>query len=575
MLQKRIAPTQADNARMFLGMRNLPTVLAKMGYKNLRPGQDRCVTTVLQGLDLLAILPTAQGKSSVWMVPAMCLKLRVLVFAPLLALIQDQLDSARRRGLAAASLSGDNHDALNELTLNRWGEGEIQVLFCAPERMRSDDFKRAMARTCPDLVVIDEAHTIAEWGDTFRTSFSQFGTFIDAHPGIRSVIAMTATATEEVRDTIKEVVRIPTAREVVYMPKRENLSFSSTAFPLMPDGKSRNEQMVIRELAALIRKHGDTIIYCATTTNVESVYKQLADELGPEYPGIAYHGQLQPDYKKNAMHKFMHGQAVWAAATNAFGMGIDKATIRLVAYYDNPASIEDVVQGWGRGGRDGLPSLGIAYHSEKAYFTHVFLIRNTYPIASDVKNFYGYLRQHADANGDVSARPVDIAKDTKIDAGAISQMTTILEKLGCISKKKIDSDTLLIRWVAAEDDKAGGKRYGAYKTACEKVGKTVNGAWSVSREVLAKELGVSEETVHKNLSDWAKINLIAYSPPPKGNIYTVKRDISGIDFSYLDKRRKEKLAGLDKLMALLKLPDHEKADAIQQHFGVPTTGVAG
>ena len=262
----RIPSVKPDNLLFVKGLGQLRGALDKLGFEAMRPGQDACVRTALAGVDCIHLLPTSAGKTGTWLLPAIAHKWKVLVFSPLLALMQDQVEGMRNKGLAAVQLSGDQNDALNNLALQRWMSGDAQIMLTAPERIGSADFDRAMRACPPDYVVVDEAHTIAQWGESFRPAFARLGSFIDAHPKIRLVTAMTATATPDVLDAIRSTLKIPAAVVNCFMAPRENLHCSYLPFP--------GEGPALKKIAELARL-GSQIVYCVTTKDVEELHKAV------------------------------------------------------------------------------------------------------------------------------------------------------------------------------------------------------------------------------------------------------------------------------------------------------------
>lgn len=543
---------------MMQGAKKLPEVLKAFGYTALRPGgQSGIVRHVMGGADLLGIMPTSGGKSACWQVPAACHGWRVLVFCPLTALIQDQVQSARRKGLRASALSGQNTEEMNAMTLRQWEDNEIDIVFSVPERIRNDVFERVFRRAQPDMVVVDEAHTMVQWGDTFRTAFSALGTFIENLHDVKSVVALTATASGEVRDGITEILKLPDLPQKVFMHSRDNLKLHSAPFP----GAAQAEDEIARASAS-----GPTLVYCATQKNVERVGAALSKRMPAGKVGI-YHGGLPESYKQDAMNRFMSGQIVVMVATNAFGLGVDKADIRNLFHYDQPGGLDAWTQEVGRAARDGKDARIVTWHSEYATKLQTLFIKNTYPVESDVRGFFAYLQGATDINGEVNFRTKDIADALKTDSMTISTMTKILEKAGCLTKTKIDDETFIVRFLISDDDPRAGKQYPKYRVAIGKVSKALGGSYGFTLAALAKVLGVGDAAVRKNLNDFDKAGIIQMTPPEKGNTYKVRRSMDGLNLSHLSIRRAERMKDLDTFMRFLtSVPDAEKHEFVRRHF---------
>lgn len=519
---------------------------------------------------------TVTHNTATWLIPALCLKKRVLVFSPLIALIRDQVTGLQARGLSAVALAGDD-EATNNLALWRWTDGQAQIMFSVPERIGTDTFEQAMKMMSPEMVVVDEAHTIAQWGDTFRTSFQRIGSFIERFPSIETVTAMTATARPSVKEKILDTLRIqPTT--VAYLPPRENLRMSSSPFPMLAhDPKKPDEGRVLAELEKAIKERGKTLIYCATQKNVERLHSAMSAKMGSSYPGGAYHADLPPAYKDTTQHKFKIGEYKWIVATNAFGMGVDVPDIRNVYHYDQPGTVDACVQEWGRGGRDGEPTWCHSWYSEQARWLQGFFIKNTYPNSKDIGAFYEYVKRTADADGSMSGRTSEIAKALNCNDMMVSTMSRILEVKGCLTKTKIESDVVRIRWIceSSDVDKSAGKKYDKYKACCIENGKHDGDCYSICLIAYSRAMKVGADTVHDNLREWSKLGLIAYEPPPKGNVYKVKKGLIGVDFSEYDRQRKENMQSLDTLMKLMETPDDAKPEFLQTYFQVSASGSAG
>lgn len=542
---------------MLAGLKKLPAVLNQFGFERMRAGQEGIVRHVLGGADVLGILPTAGGKSATWQIPMVCHGWRALVFCPLTALIQDQVQGARALGIRAASLSGQNTDEMNALTLHQWEEGELDVVFSVPERIRGDAFTNTFRRYQPDLVVVDEAHTIAQWGDTFRTAFSALGGFLESLHKVKSVMALTATAGGGVADTICTVLRNPDVPRKVFLYKRDNLKLSAIQFP----GAAAAENEILRRM-----KDGPVLVYCATQKNVERIGSALAKRCPPGTVGV-YHGGLPESYKADAMNRFMSGHINLMIATNAFGMGINKADIRHVIHYDQPGGLEAWLQETGRGGRDGKPTWALTMYSDYATKLQTLFIKNTYPVESDVRRLFGHLQSMVDLNGEVNMRTKDLAAALDCDSMTISTMVKILESKGCVTKTKISDDVFIVKFLAGAEDPRGGKSYKRYREGVMRVGQHVNGTYAFTMEAAAQELKIGDTSVRTKLVEWDKVGLVQLVLPEKGNTYKVRKDMTGIDLSYLALRRSERLYELDTLMHfLINVPDEDRHEFCRRYF---------
>ena len=340
----RLAPDMNNYAK---GIRKLPEVLKRMGFSQLRAGQGEAIHSILKGIDTLVLLPTGAGKTATWLIPALCLDWSVVVFSPLLALIADQAQSCARREVKTGELSGDALTPTNSATLRAWADGSIQVMFTAPERLRSDEFQNAMEARTPDMVIVDEVHTLFEW-EGFR-QFHVLKSFIKNNPKIKVVAGLTATATKDAEKTIYDYLGTNHMNKVYVNTPRTNLRMRTSVMP----GMAELAKIVIAQ-----SKSGSGIVYCNTRSDVEEIAEAInllaPSEAGKPAKAVIYHGgDLQSSFKQANHGRFMSGESPIMVATNAYGMGIDKEDIRWVIHAGQPKSLEAYVQECGRGGRDG------------------------------------------------------------------------------------------------------------------------------------------------------------------------------------------------------------------------------
>jgi ATP-dependent DNA helicase RecQ len=324
------------------------TLRRVFGLTALRPGQAEVIERVLAGQNTLAVMPTGAGKSLCYQLPAVLRDTLTVVISPLIALMKDQCDMLQARGIAARQL----HSALDanarletEALLTR---GAVRVLFTTPERLADPRTLGLLQEQRVGLLVVDEAHCIAQWGHDFRPAF---GALRDARRalGRPPVLALTATAPLPVQREIAEALAIPRNGVLCHGVYRDNLRL---AVELPQTEQARREAI----LARLSATDGPAIVYCATVREATALQRQL---LQAERPGLTvglYHGKLPARERAAAQEAFMRGDCRVMVATNAFGMGIDKPDIRLVLHAQMPASIEAYVQEFGRAGRDGEPA---------------------------------------------------------------------------------------------------------------------------------------------------------------------------------------------------------------------------
>ncbi|KQP13306.1 hypothetical protein ASF43_18640 [Pseudorhodoferax sp. Leaf267] len=311
----------------------------------LRPGQRQVIERVLAGQSTLAIMPTGAGKSLCYQLPALMLPGCTLVVSPLIALMKDQCEKLRGHGVAAVEFNSSLDAEALAAAEAALADGSARIVLVTPERLADQDFLERMQRCDVSLAVIDEAHCISEWGHDFRPAFLQIGPALKAL-GAPPVLALTATAPPDTATEIARQLRIPKSGIVDTGAWRPNLVYSVEYL-------TRADEKLKRLMEVLQRCDEPGIVYTATVRAAEEVHTALAAR------GLSvglYHGKLNTAERTAAQEAFMAGTTRVMVATNAFGMGIDKADVRFVVHYQLPASLDAYYQESGRAGRDGLPA---------------------------------------------------------------------------------------------------------------------------------------------------------------------------------------------------------------------------
>lgn len=316
------------------------------GYESFRPGQAEVIESLLSGRDALAVMPTGAGKSLCYQIPGLVLNGVTLVISPLVSLMGDQVRALREAGAHSDYLNSTLSPSEQGLVMRRAMDGACQLLYIAPERLSDPRFVDFARRAAIPLVVVDEAHCVSQWGQDFRPSYLGIGAFIDQLPARPTVAALTATATERVRDDIVRLLGLHDPYRVVTGFDRPNLYFGVEQL-----GSKRKLARIVSFALDHSRESG--IVYCSTRKDVERVQEEL------ERAGVRatrYHAGLSVEERTRNQRAFIADDALVMVATNAFGMGIDKSNVRYVIHHNMPASIEAYYQEAGRAGRDGEPS---------------------------------------------------------------------------------------------------------------------------------------------------------------------------------------------------------------------------
>ena len=380
----RIQDLDGVPQRRYAGAREPDALLEHFGLDSFRPGQREAVLAALDGRDSLVVMPTGGGKSLCYQLPGIASEELTVVVSPLIALMADQYRRLRSAGHPVAMIASGMDAASVSRALADMRSGGVRIVLCSPERFASAPFLSALAERRVDLFVVDEAHCVSEWGHDFRPDYLRLRGVID-RLGSPTVMACTATATEQVAEEIVGRLGLRDPHILRAGFDRPNLSFD--VLTLEGTGSKARKQMLL-SMALSDAALRPAIVYCGTRRDVDEVSEQLRSE---GLLAVGYHAGMAADERAAAQHRFMAGDAEIVVATNAFGMGVDKADVRAVIHWAIPKSVEAYYQEVGRAGRDGQPARGILLSSRADLGRLINFIKNDAVETGDVLAFVGRL----------------------------------------------------------------------------------------------------------------------------------------------------------------------------------------
>jgi ATP-dependent DNA helicase RecQ len=419
------------------------------GFDAFRPGQREASEAALADRDVLVVMPTGSGKSLCYQLPALLRDDLTIVVSPLVALMQDQVEALRARGLGrqVALVNAQRSAADNARVLEAAAEGRLKLLYVAPERFASPGFAERLRTAEVGLFVVDEAHCVSQWGHDFRPDYFRLADaarFVDA----RAVVASTATATPQVATDIVRRLRLRDPLRVATGFDRPNLSFA-VAHPTSHEKRAMLLEALGRDTAL------PAIVYAGTRAGSEELAELIAGELGE--PALAYHAGLDRQARASTQRRFLADEVRVVVATNAFGMGVDKPNVRTVVHASVPASLEAYYQEAGRAGRDGAPAhaLLLAERRDKALHVH-FIRREEVPEERPAR----LAKALGDAAGDGGRYSVELSAlraSVGADGDQLRALIGHLARAGVVEPAPAPPDRAAGRLVAPFDGRAAGR----------------------------------------------------------------------------------------------------------------------
>ncbi|MCH8045666.1 MAG: RecQ family ATP-dependent DNA helicase [Planctomycetes bacterium] len=530
--------------------------LGRFSLSEFRPGQRQVIETIMSGRDCLCVMPTGAGKSLCYQLPAIALGGLTLVVSPLIALMKDQVDQLQAQGIRASLINSTLGGDEQQRRLQQMVAGEFELMYVVPERFRSPRFIEAI-ESCPlKLLAIDEAHCVSEWGHDFRPDYARLGQY-RRKLGNPPTIALTATATATVRADIVKLLGLNVPEIFVTGFTRDNLHLQVSR----PRRSSDKDDELI---AFLDENPGTGIVYASSRKRCEDVAKTICSRSGRR--AEPYHAGMMNDDRRAAQDRFMSGQSEIVVATNAFGMGIDKANVRFVVHYNMPGNLESYYQEAGRAGRDGLPSQCRLFYTSNDRYIHEFFIESAYPQREIVLQVYEYL---IDQNQDPIRRTQQQIKEElglPVGSEGVGACEKLLEKARALDRHDRGANTAAVRL----DEMPPGVGASSLVDLLPKQAKVKRRVLQAIERLVGERRGELVDFRPPELAEAADIDItslahvlrelsqlpsLEYLPPFRGRAITVRRpavafEALDIDFETLKKHRDAEYEKLEQMIGL-------------------------
>jgi ATP-dependent DNA helicase RecQ len=534
------------------------------GLTEFRPGQAQVISSVMSGRNTVVVMPTGAGKSLCYQLPATLLPGLTLVVSPLIALMKDQVEALTARGIPATFINSSLSDLERAERMRRLRAREYKLLYVAPERFRSLSFLETVAELGVDLLAVDEAHCISQWGHDFRPDYALLGQVRKRLRPPRTV-ALTATATPEVRADIIRVLLMKDPAQFAMGFDRPNLFLGKQEV-----GGDSDRHEACARLAAL---GGRGIIYCSTRRAAEGIFSELH---GQGLKAVLYHAGMEDDARRRAQDTFMSTKDAVAVATNAFGMGIDKPDIRFVAHANIPRAVEAYYQEIGRAGRDGGDARAVLLFNHADVYTQERLIQSSHPSEAVFADVWNVLQSVEEFERGVYA----LAGTVNASEFEVSAALRILEREGKLERggrgEGEHGITLTEKALAAHPHSADAQRLLKSLLETFPVGRQA----TTELPILARRTGLSVDEVRHALGLLEKSGAARVRRPFSGRSIRALERVPfrelGLDLSRVREQERQNLALLRRMTEYAYTDRDKKCrrSAILRYFGQADVGAS-
>lgn len=540
------------------------------GYDQFRPLQEEIVLSVMNGNDTLALLPTGGGKSICFQVPGMAKEGICIVISPLIALMKDQVENLKKRGIKAGAIfSGQSQREIESILSNCAFGDTMKFLYVSPERLKTDLFVNYLQRMKVSMFAIDEAHCISQWGYDFRPPYLQIAEIRNHFPDV-PVLALTATATPDVVKDIQARLNFPKENAFQKSFKRDNLTYMVV----------KEENKMGRMMRVINHYPGTGIVYVRNRRKTKEIAEYIAAH------GVSadfYHAGLDSATRDAKQNDWMTGKTRVIVSTNAFGMGIDKPDVRWVIHIDIPDTIEAYFQEAGRGGRDLLPSTAVMLYDDGDVKELKESFERSYPPIETIKKVYRDLCNHYQiALGEGEYKTFQfhiesIAKKLQIKALELYAALNFLEKIGVlmIAEEGKKSSVVMMSMQSKELD-----RFYTFNPTLEEPVKVLLRSYGgiftnyikIREEDLAKRLEIDVNQVMKQLRELSEAGVLSYIPrtkTPQITFTAARVDESYLFFSEAIYKTRKEVANkrLEGVLHFVETTDQCRSQMLLSYFG--------